>query len=112
MQKSGGKRLKIVQVVLTTIAILFFIIMLIVPLVSVFVKAFEQGANLYFASITDPIALKAIKLTLITIAITVPINTIFGLAAAWAIAKFKFKGKNILITIIDLPFSISPVVAD
>jgi len=85
--------------------------MLIVPLVSVFVKAFEQGANLYFASITDPIALKAIKLTLITIAITVPINTIFGLAAAWAIAKFKFKGKNILITIIDLPFSISPVVA-
>jgi len=60
----------------------------------VFVKAFEQGANLYFASITDPIALKAIKLTLITIAITVPINTIFGLAAAWAIAKFKFKGKT------------------
>lgn len=110
-KKRAVKDSKIVQVVLTTIAILFFIIMLIVPLVSVFVKAFEQGANLYFASITDPIALKAIKLTLITIAITVPINTIFGLAAAWAIAKFKFKGKNILITIIDLPFSISLVVA-
>jgi len=89
-KKRAVKDSKIVQVVLTTIAILFFIIMLIVPLVSVFVKAFEQGANLYFASITDPIALKAIKLTLITIAITVPINTIFGLAAAWAIAKFKF----------------------
>ncbi|HOQ36264.1 MAG TPA: sulfate ABC transporter permease subunit CysW [Acetivibrio sp.] len=110
-KKRAVKGSKLVPIVLTTIALLFFILMLIIPLISVFVKAFEQGANLYFASITDPIALKAIKLTLITIAITVPINTVFGLAAAWAIAKFKFKGKNLLITFIDLPFSISPVVA-
>ncbi len=110
-ERRAVKGSKIVPVILTAIAILFFILMLIVPLISVFVKAFEQGANLYFASITDPIAWKAIKLTLITIAITVPINTVFGLTAAWAIAKFKFKGKNVLITFIDLPFSISPVVA-
>ncbi|HOM01605.1 MAG TPA: sulfate ABC transporter permease subunit CysW [Acetivibrio sp.] len=110
-EKRAVKGSKAVSVILTTIAILFFVLMLIIPLISVFVKAFEQGASLYFASITDPIALKAIKLTLITVAITVPINTVFGLAAAWAIAKFRFKGKNILITFIDLPFSISPVVA-
>lgn len=102
---------KVIPIFLTAIALIFFILMLIVPLVSVFVKAFEQGAGLYYAAISDPIAFKAIKLTLITISIVVPINTVFGLIAAWAIAKFKFKGKNLLITFIDLPFAISPVVA-
>ncbi len=110
-QKRTTKDSKIVRIVLTTIAILFFVLMLLVPLISVFVKAFEQGASVYLAAISDPIALDAIKLTLTTIAIVVPINTAFGLIAAWAVAKFKFRGKNLLITIIDLPFAISPVVA-
>ncbi len=102
---------KLVKIVLIAIAVLFFVTMLLVPLISVFVKAFEQGAKVYLAAITDPIAFSAIKLTLLTIAIVVPVNTIFGVIAAWAVSKFKFKGKNILITIIDLPFAISPVVA-
>lgn len=109
--KRAAKEAKVVQIILIAIAVLFFILMLLIPLISVFVKAFEQGASVYFAAISDPIALSAIKLTLLTIAIVVPVNTIFGLIAAWAVAKFKFKGKNLLITIIDLPFAISPVVA-
>jgi len=109
-QKPSGDS-KLVRIVLIAIAVLFFAIMLLVPLISVFVKAFEQGTKVYLAAISDPIALSAIKLTLLTIAIVVPVNTIFGIIAAWAVSKFKFKGKNILITIIDLPFAISPVVA-
>lgn len=109
--KRATKDPLVVQVILIAIALLFFVLMLVVPLVLVFMKAFEQGASVYVASIRDPMALEAIKLTLITIAIVVPINTVFGLIAAWAIAKFKFKGKNLLITMIDLPFAISPVVA-
>ena len=101
---------KVVRILLITIAVLFFTGMLLLLLISVFVKAFEQGAKVYFAAISDPIALSAIKLTLLTIAIVVPINTIFGIMAAWAVSKFSFKGKNLLITIIDLPFAISPVV--
>lgn len=111
IQKRATKDPKVVQILLTTIALIFFVLMLIVPLISVFVKAFEQGASVYYAAISDPIAWDAIKLTLLTMAIVVPINTAFGLIAAWSVAKFKFKGKNLLITIIDLPFAISPVVA-
>ncbi len=110
-EKKASGDSKVVQIVLTAIALLFFTVMLLVPLISVFVKAFEQGAEVYIAAISDPIALAAIKLTLLTIAIVVPINTVFGVIAAWAVAKFKFKGKNLLITVIDLPFAISPVVA-
>jgi len=110
-QRRETKASRAVQILLTTVALMFFVLMLLVPLISVFVKAFEQGVIVYYAAISDPIALEAIKLTLITIAIVVPINTVFGLIAAWAIAKFKFRGKNLLITIIDLPFAISPVVA-
>ena len=110
-QRRATKDSKVVQIILTAVALIFFALMLLVPLISVFVKAFEQGVSLYYSAIVDPIALDAIKLTLITIAIVVPINTVFGLVAAWAVAKFKFKGKNLLITIIDLPFAISPVVA-
>lgn len=102
---------KIVQYILTTLALAFFTVMLIIPLISVFIKAFEQGSKVYFAAISDPMALKAVKLTLETIAVVVPVNTAFGLIAAWAVAKFQFKGKNLLITLIDLPFAISPVVA-
>lgn len=108
---SAGKDSKVVQIILITVAMIFFAIILLVPLVSVFIKAFEQGANLYLAAISDPIALKAVQLTLTTVGIAVPINTIFGITVAWAVTKFKFKGKNLLITLIDLPFAISPVVA-
>ncbi|MEN6461978.1 MAG: sulfate ABC transporter permease subunit CysW [Syntrophomonas sp.] len=106
--RSGAKA---VHIILISAALIFFTVILLVPLISVFVKAFDQGVKLYFASISDPMALKAIQLTLLTIGIAVPINTLFGLTIAWAVAKFRFKGKNLLITFIDLPFSISPVVA-
>jgi sulfate transport system permease protein len=111
IQKNTVKESRFVRIVLTATALLFFTLMLLIPLLSVFVKAFEQGVNVYLAAISDPIALDAIRLTLITIAIVVPINTVFGLLVSWAVAKFRFKGKNLLITIIDLPFAISPVVA-
>lgn len=96
---------------LIVIALLFLAFFLLLPLLSIFVKAFEQGTEVYRASITEPDALAAIRLTFLVLIITVPLNTIFGLTAAWAIAKFQFRGKSFLITLIDLPFSISPVIA-
>ncbi len=110
-RQSAGQDSKAVQIILIAVAMLFFTVILLIPLVSVFIKAFEQGASLYWAAISDPIALKAIKLTLITVGITVPVNTLFGVSVAWAVSKFGFKGKNLLVTFIDLPFAISPVVA-
>jgi sulfate transport system permease protein len=97
--------------ILITIALLFLGILLVLPLITVFVQAFSKGAGVYFAAISEPEALAAIKLTLTTAAIAVPLNLIFGLSAAWAITKFKFVGKNILLTLIDLPFAVSPVIA-
>ncbi len=96
---------------LIAIALTFLTLFLFVPLVLVFYEALKKGVDVYFAAITDPDALAAIKLTLIATAIAVPLNLVFGIAAAWAIAKFEFRGKNILITLIDLPFSVSPVIA-
>ncbi|SFN13633.1 sulfate ABC transporter permease subunit CysW [Nitrosomonas communis] len=96
---------------LITIALTFLTLFLFVPLLLVFYEALKKGVEVYFAAITDPDALAAIKLTLIATAIAVPLNLVFGIAAAWAIAKFEFRGKNILITLIDLPFSVSPVIA-
>src|SRR5690606_13310725 len=84
---------------------------LILPLVTVFEQAFRRGAEVYFASITERDALAAIRLTLVTALIAVPLNTVFGIAAAWAIAKFRFRGKQLLVTLIDLPFAISPVIS-
>lgn len=92
-------------------ALTFLTFFLFVPLVLVFYKAFEDGFQTYLASITEPVALAAVRLTLLTAAIAVPLNLLFGLAAAWAIAKFRFRGKNLLITLIDLPFSVSPVIS-
>ncbi|WP_284037223.1 sulfate ABC transporter permease subunit CysW [Neobacillus sp. 114] len=89
----------------------FLGIFILIPLIAVFTEALKKGIELYFAAITEPDALSAIKLTLITAAIAVPLNTIFGVIAAWGIAKFNFKGKNILITLIDIPFAVSPVIA-
>ena len=96
---------------LISIALLFLTLFLFIPLISVFYEAFKKGVDVYVAAITDPDALSAIKLTLTVAAIAVPLNMIFGIAAAWAIAKFEFRGKNLLITLIDLPFSVSPVVS-
>src|SRR4026208_826163 len=93
------------------LALVFLTLFLFVPLISVFSEALRKGAGVYFSSIVEPDALSAIKLTLIAAAIAVPLNVVFGVAAAWAIAKFEFRGKNLLTTLIDLPFSVSPVVS-
>lgn len=100
-----------VRIILITVALLFLVLVLLLPLVTVFMQAFKKGADVYFAALRDKDALAAVRLTLFTALITVPLNTVFGLAAAWAITKFRFKGKNLLITLIDLPFAISPVIA-
>lgn len=92
-------------------ALLFLTLFLLMPLVTVFVEAFRKGAELYFATFTDADARAAIRLTVIAAAIAVPLNLVFGVAAAYAISKFQFRGKSFLITLIDLPFSVSPVVA-
>ena len=92
-------------------ALAFLTFFLFVPLAIVFVEAFKKGVDVYLAAITEPDALSAIKLTLIAAAISVPMNLAFGIAAAWCIAKFEFRGKNVLLTLIDLPFSVSPVIS-
>lgn len=96
---------------LLAIAFIFFLSCLILPLILVFVEAFKQGLGVYFQALVHPDTLSAVKLTLLTAAIAVPLNVIFGVAAAWAVAKFEFRGKSILTTIIDMPFSVSPVIA-
>ncbi|MEH6996439.1 sulfate ABC transporter permease subunit CysW [Neobacillus drentensis] len=101
----------IIKWLLITIALGFLGIFILVPLIAVFTEGLNKGIQLYFASLTEPDALSAIKLTLITAVITIPANTIFGVIAAWVIAKFDFRGKNILITLIDIPFAVSPVIA-
>jgi sulfate/thiosulfate transport system permease protein len=89
----------------------FLALLLVVPLASVFYEALRQGLNAYFVSFKDPNAWSAIRLTLIAAGISVPLNLVFGLAAAWAITKFNFRGKSFLITLIDLPFAISPIIS-
>ena len=96
---------------LIAVAMAFLGLFLFVPLAGVFAEALKKGWSAYLASIAEPDALAAIRLTLIAAAIAVPLNTVFGVAAAWAIAKFDFRGKNLLTTLIDLPFSVSPVIA-
>ena len=94
-----------------SIVLLFLGVFLILPLLAVFTEALRHGFTTYFAAISDPNALSAMKLTFIAALIAVPLNVVFGVSAAWAIAKFEFKGKSILITLIDLPFAVSPVIA-
>lgn len=101
----------LVRWALTGAVLLFLSLFLFVPLASVFAQALEKGLAAYFAAIREPDALSAIKLTLLAAAISVPLNLVFGVAAAWAIAKFDFMGKSLLITMIDIPFSVSPVIA-
>ena len=100
-----------VRAALIAVSVLFLAAILIMPVVSVLGYAFSQGLRVYLEALRAPDTLAAIRLTLTTAAIVVPTNTIFGVAAAWAIAKFDFRGKQILITLIDLPFSVSPVIA-
>ena len=99
------------RIFLITVAIMFLGLFIGLPLIMVFAQALARGWAAYFEALSDPVAVKAIQLTLLTAAIAVPINLVFGVMAAWAIAKFSFRGKSFLITLIDLPFSVSPVIA-
>jgi sulfate ABC transporter, permease protein CysW len=99
------------KVALTLSALLFLALFVVMPLAAVFVEAFRRGLAVYFAALVQPDALAAIRLTVLVAAIAVPLNMLFGIVASWAIAKFDFVGKSLLITLIDLPFSVSPVVA-
>jgi sulfate transport system permease protein len=96
---------------LLAVALLYLVGLVALPLVVVFVEAFAKGIGSYILALLDPYALAAMRLTLLTAAIVVPLNVAFGIAAAWAIAKFEFRGKNALITVIDLPFAVSPVIS-
>ena len=100
-----------VRYTLIIIALIFFLSCLILPLILVFVEAFKQGVSVYLQALVHPDTLSAVKLTLLTAVIAVPLNVVFGVAAAWTVAKFNFRGKSILTTIIDMPFSVSPVIA-
>jgi len=100
-----------VRATLLAVATLFLGLFLVLPLAAVFFQALSAGVGAYWAAITDPIALAAIRLTVLVAAISVPANAVFGVAAAWAIARFEFPGKRVLITLIDLPFAVSPVIS-
>ncbi|HTH61790.1 MAG TPA: sulfate ABC transporter permease subunit CysW [Paraburkholderia sp.] len=100
-----------VRWLLTGVALAFLALFLVVPLIAVFHEALSKGIGFYFDALVDPDALSAIQLTLVTAAIAVPLNLVFGLCASWAIAKFEFRGKALLTTLIDLPFSVSPVIS-
>jgi sulfate transport system permease protein len=100
-----------VRLLLIGVALAFLAFFLVLPLVAVFSEALRGGWSVFLAAISDPDALSAIRLTLLVAAIAVPANLVFGLAAAWTIAKFQFRGKSFLITLIDLPFSVSPVIS-
>ncbi|HYE33039.1 MAG TPA: sulfate ABC transporter permease subunit CysW [Methylomirabilota bacterium] len=107
----GSEDSPIARAILLTVALGFVLLFLLLPLVNVFVQAFAKGLAFYRESLVDPDSIAAIKLTLTIAAISVPLNLIFGLVGSWAIAKFNFPGKPFLLTLIDLPFAISPVVA-
>ncbi|MBK8183473.1 MAG: sulfate ABC transporter permease subunit CysW [Candidatus Competibacteraceae bacterium] len=101
----------LIRSALLGVALIFLSLFLFLPLVAVFYEALRKGIGVYLAAISDPYALSAIQLTLLSVAFAVPLNMVFGIAAAWAIAKFEFWGKSVLITLIDLPFAVSPVIA-
>ena len=109
--KAATSETPLVKWTILGIALTFFTIFLLMPLIAVFVEALRKGWETYVTALVDPDALSAIKLTLLAAAVSVPLNLVFGVAAAWAIAKFEFRGKQFLITLIDLPFSVSPVIA-
>jgi sulfate transport system permease protein len=102
---------RLVQWLLISAALLFLLLFLLTPVIAVFTYAFEKGWRLYLSALATPEALSAIRLTLIAAGASIVLNLVFGLAAAWAVTKFDFKGKSLLITLIDLPFTVSPVIA-
>jgi len=99
------------RAVLIFVALGFLVLFLFLPVIAVLVEALRGGAAAYWAAVTDEETLAALRLTLLVVLIAVPLNTVFGLAAAWAIARFEFRGKNLLVTLIDLPFAVSPVIS-
>ena len=105
------KETPLTQWLLTLAALVFLVLFLFLPLLAVFVEALRQGVGAYLAALVEPDALSAIELTLLTAAIAVPLNLVFGVAASWCITKFEFWGKQLLLTLIDLPFSVSPVIS-
>jgi len=107
----GAEESPLIKWLLILVALAFCFVFLLLPLLNVFAQALAKGWSYYWVSLANPDSWAAIRLTLLVAAISVPLNTAFGLAAAWAIAKFEFRGKSILVTLIDLPFSVSPVVA-
>lgn len=102
---------RLVRVALLGLGLLFLFLVVVLPLVAVFTQAFEKGIRAYFESLWQPETLAAIKLTLLTAVIAVPLNTIFGVTAAWTLTKYRFPGRSILLTLIDLPFTVSPVIS-
>lgn len=110
-QNNATKESPLIKAILLTISLSFFCLFLLLPLFSVFFEALKKGWDVYLHAVTEPDAVSAIKLTLITALISVPLNLVFGVMSAWAIAKFDFRGKQLLTTLIDLPFSVSPVIA-
>src|SRR4051812_32888800 len=99
------------RAILIFVALSFLSLFLFLPVIAVFVEALKGGLRAYFAAIADPLTLAAIRLTLLAALLAVPLNAIFGLAAAWAVTRFDFRGKSVLVTIIDLPFAVSPVIS-
>jgi hypothetical protein len=108
---SATRDAPLIKGVILLVSLGFFAVFLFLPLCAVFAEALRKGWNVYISAVTEPDALSAVRLTLLVAAIAVPLNLIFGIAAAWAIAKFAFPGKQLLMTLIDLPFSVSPVIA-
>jgi sulfate transport system permease protein len=102
---------RFVRWIATAIALSFVAVFLIVPLAAVFIEAFSKGREAYASAIVEPDAVAALKLTLLAAAIAVPVNVVFGVAAGWAVGKFQFRGRQLLLTLIDLPFAVSPVIA-
>jgi sulfate/thiosulfate transport system permease protein len=111
--RPGGASIRssLVRWAFIAVSLLFLAALLLAPLATIFVMAFEKGIRAYFASFADPDTVAAVRLTLMSALVVVPLNTVFGLAASWAIAKFEFRGKSFLITLIDLPLAISPVIS-
>jgi sulfate transport system permease protein len=109
--RRGSEESPLVKWLLISVAMIFSVVFLLLPLVNVFAQALSKGFVYYFKALAEPDSWAAMKLTLTVAAISVPCNVIFGIAAAWAVAKFEFRGKSLLTTLIDLPFSVSPVVA-
>ncbi len=109
--KAATREPTLVKWAIIGVSLTFFAVFLLLPLIAVFFEALRKGWDTYFNALIDPDALSAIKLTLIAAVISVPLNLVFGVAAAWSITKFEFRGKHFLITLIDLPFSVSPVVS-